>query len=190
MPHPLKLSIAEETRIVALLASGSTYETIKAEFKGIRNLSDPTIAKVKKRNKENLDMIAERMLQRQEQDAASIKQKANKLIAKRLDQSDEFQDLLNATLDDFKSGKIDYKTYQDKIKAFRTLSVSELVSVSREMHTQSGTEPAKETPHKDLQALVAAIRSGDEVRLSEMVFKSKDGDDISTTLEGSSSPTS
>jgi superfamily II RNA helicase len=178
-----RLSIAEETKIVALLARGDTYQQIQAAFEGLRKLNEKTIRKVKIRNKENLDLIKERQLQREEADALAIKQKANKLISRRLDQSDHDAEALVKANEDFAKGTINYKEWQTLVAKLKPTSLPELVSVSREMHNQSSTETPPQTPHKDLQALVAAIRSGDEVRLSEMVFKGK-SDDLSPAPQG------
>jgi hypothetical protein len=168
------LTIQQETKIVALLARGDMYQEIIEAFKGERPLTNATISAVKKRNKENLELITQRQLEKEEADALAVKQKANKMIAKKLDQSDQNQETLDKANERYASGKITHKEYLSLTKHLKPVTIPELVSVSREMHTQSSAEPPKQDAHKDLQSLVAAIREGDEVELSKIVFRSKD----------------
>lgn len=90
----MKLSVAEETKIVALLARGDTRDEIIQALD--RPVSKETITAVKKRNQDNLAIIKTKQLEVEASNALAIKQKANDKIKQQLD-NDEIhkpQDLI------------------------------------------------------------------------------------------------
>jgi hypothetical protein len=176
---PRGLTIQEETRIVALLARGDTHaqiqEQMAREFRGVHMR---TIAAVKKRNKENFDIIRARLLEKQEHDASALKEKANKMISKKLDIEDKKLEIIQRAREDYLNGAISLKELTEILKRHRETTLTELVSVSKEMHNQSSEDPdSKPDAQKDLSDLVNAIRSGDEVKLQQIIFNSKDQED-------------
>ena len=181
-----RLTTAEETKIVMLLARGDTYPQIQEEMKPIRHVNEVTIGRVKKRNQENLELIRERLLKREEEDALSIKRKANKLIANKLDRAETEDEKADKIREDHRNGKIDKAEYDRRMRTTQHTSLPELVTVSREMHSQSQTQPPAETPQKDLEALIQAINSRDQVEIVKTIFKAQD--DISEKPEAAPSP--
>ena len=173
---PRGLTIQEETRIVALLARGDTQVEIQREMeRDFRGVHLRTIAAVKKRNKENFDIIRARLLEKQEHDAGALKEKANKMISKKLDIEDKKIEIIQKAREDYLNGTIGLKELTEILKRHRETTLTELVSVSKEMHNQSSEDPdSKPGVQKDLSDLVNAIRSGDEVKLQQIVFNSKD----------------
>jgi hypothetical protein len=170
------LSTAEELKIVALLARGDTYEEIRNYFKenNWRVPNNATILNVKNRNKENLDLIKVRILEKEAEDAVAIKKKANSLLKKRLDRNELETEVLTKASQQFADGEIDAKEFSDIKKRVKEISVVELVAVSREMHTQSkATDEIQNTAPKDLSELVKAIKSGDEIKLQQIIFNSE-----------------
>lgn len=165
------LNIDTETRIVALLARGDTYEEIRQQIEG--GVSDVAIRAVKKRNKANLEIISQKMLIKATEDAGSIKQKANKIISHKLDNIDTNQLILDKARQDWLNDVIDYKTYEKILRKHHDASLGELVSVSKEMHSQSTAEDRPPADAKDMAALVAAIKSGDETKITQVVFNAK-----------------
>lgn len=165
------LSIVDETKIVALLARGDTREAIIAQFPE-RSLDPRTVTNVKKRNKDNLAILKEAMLQKAQDDAMAIKHKANRKLSKKLDDDDKRLEALSVAHQDFIDGNLTSKEYSLILKSNRELSVTELVSVSKEMHNQSKEDEVAPTPAKDMAALVDAIKSGDEVKLNQIIFNS------------------
>lgn len=186
MPHANgsgTLSTEDETRIVILLAQNTPYKDIQAEFQGIRTLTSKTITKVKRRNEENLKLIEQRLLKRQEQDALSIKQKANKLIDKRLDQTDQETKIVAKANKEYLEGDMPHEEYIRLMKTMKPTTIPELVSVSKEMHNQATSEERPpENAQKDLQSLIEAINSRDTVEIVKTVFRGQD--DISTSPKG------
>lgn len=171
------LSIVDETKIVMLLARGDTYEQIQAQV----DVSAPTIGTVKKRNKENLELIKSKLTEQAAEDALGIKHKANKLISKRLDKADSAQQLLEKAQQDFLDDKISYKELADALRRFKEIGITELVTVSKEMHAQSNKADNPPSSPKDLQELAAAIASGDEVRITQATFNPKQANNAQPT---------
>lgn len=171
LPVPLRLTIEEEVKIVALLARGDTAEEIQRIMKqDHRAVSKNAVYAVKKRNKPNLDMIRAKLLEKETSDALANKQNANLVISKRLKREDKSADVVNRAQQDYLAGLIKLEDLVDITKRFKETSLTELVSVSKEMHNQSKEEDTKAPEARDLSALVEAIRSGDEVTLSKMTF--------------------
>lgn len=171
----LPLSTTEEMKIVALIARGDTYAQIQEEMKAMgRTVTLQTIARAKKRNKENLKIIKTKVVEIEQANALSIKEKANALLQKRLDQVDQETEIVARANKEYLEGDMPHEVYERLMKTMKPTSLPELVSVSKEMHQQSKSEPdALPTPAKDMQALADAIKSGDEVMLNQMIFNPK-----------------
>lgn len=162
------IDIATETKIVALLARGDTYTEIQGQIEG--GVSLVTIGAVKKRNKENLMIIAEKMAIKAAEDASSIKLKANKLISARLDVDGLDQEVLDHAKAQYLADEISWATYERIVNKSRAASITELVTVSKEMHHQSAEGDTPPANASDLAALAAAIRSGDSLKITQLVF--------------------
>lgn len=180
------LSISEEVKIVAMLARGDTYEGISANA-GFP-VSTVTVGKVKKRNKDNLDLIAKKTLAKEEADAAAIKNKANKLISSRLDKADNHAKLIEKLEADYINGDLNYKEYYHARKTMKDTSLPELVIVSKEMHHQTSAETTPPANQQDIATLISAIKSGDEVKLNQIIFNGGQ-DDIGDSPITQLSPT-
>lgn len=165
------LTLDQETKIVLLLARGDTREEIQAQMDF--HVSKQTISAVKKRNKDNLQLIATKVAEKAAEDAASIKQKANTLIAKRLDKVDDTFEILDKARQDWLDDKITWKEYEKIQRRYKEVSLGELVNVSKEMHAQSNSGDTPPASPKDLAELAAAIASGDEVRITQATFNPK-----------------
>ena len=173
-----RLTAEEETKVVALMARGDNYKEIRAymEEHGLQAPSNETMLKIKKRNKENFDLIREKLADKEAEDALAIKNKANSAIKHRLDRYEKEAEILEKAHQQYIDGEIDIKEWTDIRKRVREANLTELIAVSREMHTQSrsDTDDDKKTTTRDLSALVQAIKSGDEVKLQQIIFNSGD----------------
>lgn len=165
----IHLTIEEETKIVALLARGDTQESIEKEI----GISQQTVSAVKKRNKENLAIISQKMLAKATEDALSIKQDANAKISHRLKRDDKAAQILDKAYDQYLNEEIDLKQFTEAARRIKELSINELVSVSKAMHDQSTAEEKPPATQSDLAALAMAIRSGDEVKITQAVFNAQ-----------------
>ena len=171
-----RLTMEEETKVVALMARGDNYKEIRAymEEHGLQAPSNATMLNIKKRNKENFDLIREKLADKEAEDALAIKEKANSAIKHRLDRYEKEAEILETAHQQYIDGEIDAKEWADIRKRTKEASLVELIAVSREMHSQSraGTDDDKNTTTEDLSALVQAIKSGDEVKLQQIIFNS------------------
>lgn len=175
---PFQLSIAEETYIVGCLARGDTYEMIKSQIvkEFDRTVTSDTIALVKKRNKKNFTMIKKATMETTRANTMAILAKANNRLEEKLD-SDELQNaLLIKAHQDYIEDKITLEEYMALAKSFKTATIPELVSISREMHAQSSdTPPAPQDP-EELKRLREALESGNEVTLNQIIFNKGNAD--------------
>lgn len=171
------LTIEQEQTIVALLARGDSYSEIKKHMLANgRSVNKNTISVVKKRNMSSLTIIKEKQLTKALNDAQAIKNKANTQLSQRLDASAKAEEAISKATKDYMSGLIDHDEFTRVVKSAKTATIQDLVSVSREMHNQSLEEP-KEEEKRDMQALIDAIKSGNEVTLNQMIFN-KDAHDL------------
>jgi hypothetical protein len=170
-----RLTLEEETRIVALLARGDTYKQIQAHMISDldRSVTEMTISAVKKRNASNLELIKNKFLEKQENDARALKDEANKIIGKRLKREDKATQIRAKAQDQYINGEITLKEYTEILRTNKEVSIGELVSVSKEMHNQSVDDSDKDTSKNDTSALIEAIKSGDEVKLQQIIFNAK-----------------
>lgn len=163
------ISIDQETKIVMLLARGDEYKDIMKQV----DVSVNTITKVKRRNKDNLALIAEKVMEKALDDAAASKQKANKIISKRLDRDETNAEVLAKAQQDWIDDKITFKELEAVMRRFKEIGITELVTVSKEMHAQTSKGDDTPSSPKDLATLAAALASGDEVRITQAIFNAK-----------------
>lgn len=174
MPKAPPLTIVEETKVVALLARGDRIQDIIDAFPGRQyKMSNKTVMAVRKRNAESLALLKQQALEKATEDAGSIKEKANKKISRRLDSDEKNRQVLEKAKSDMLDDKITWKEYKEILRAHKDLSIQELVSVSKEMHSQSSKATDDETPKADLAALVAAIKSGEETKITQVLFNAR-----------------
>lgn len=168
-----------ETRVVAYLARGETFENIKRLIKETtdKTIANPSIVKIKQRNAENLNILRTKVMDIEEANALDLKGMANKILKSKLGNAEKEAELKAKLHDDYLEGVIDAKEYAETLKRIGNVSIPELVVVSKEMHQQSkkddGVAPQA---NKNLQALADAIKNGDELVLNQMIFNPKKDD--------------
>lgn len=167
------ISMVEETFVLALLARGDMQSEIATEFetKFSRPIAERTIIRIKQRNKENLEIMRTQTQAKIDRDQAAIRNKANVKIDKKLDNDDLAAQVIAKAHSQYINGEIEFPAYQRLLNTVRTLSVSELVTVSKEMHAQSSEAPGEAVDSEDMLKLQEAIQSGDTLTLSQLVFK-------------------
>lgn len=169
------IPVADEVKIVAYLARGETYASIRNLMAPtLPGISDSLIVRVKQRNKANLDVLTTKLEEIEVNEAQSIKQNANKLLKGKLRKAEKEDAIKEKLHDDYLAGELEAREYYDALKLVGTTSIPELVIVSKEMHQQTKFEP--DTPPsspRDLDALREAIKNGDEVALQQIIFNPK-----------------
>ncbi len=167
------IATSDEVKIVAMIARGDKYKDIQANLQAAgSHVGMDTIVAIKKRNKENLAMLKTKLIEIETIDAMEIKQKANSLLKKRLDDSDMQDEIIAKAHQDYLDDKITFKEYIHIVDRLKETTVPELVMVSKEMHNQSKIEPDAPTRNpENLKALAEAIEKGDEMILNQLIFK-------------------
>lgn len=110
--------------------------------------------------------------------ATNILDKSRKLIDKRLDHLAEVEDKRQSAWQRLQAGEITGQEYIEDTKGLPEVALTELNTVSREAFNQSQVEAGKPTSISanpqdaklQLETLVRAIESGDEVKLQQIVF--------------------
>lgn len=164
----------DEMQILARVVRGDSYDSIATDF----SISKGTITNIKNRNPETLAILQENLLAHRQTQASSILEKANKAIDKRIDESEEFDTKLAELQRQYRDGEIDEDVFRVRVNKLQRLSITELTSVSREMHAQSKTQNPDERPAMNpnetkeyLVNLAKGLESGDEVVLERLIFK-------------------
>lgn len=160
-----------ETKIVALVARGDTYDEIIKEAGYVSRI---TFTRIRKRNKENIKLIKLQMQFKVAGDVAAINEQANTKISERLQRDTLLSKVLSKAHKDYIDGKINFNDYKYVLQSNKELSMTDLINVSKEMHSQKGDEgdgsgSGSRNP-EDIAALVAAIKSGDQVKITQVAF--------------------
>lgn len=176
-----KLNSADQTRVVAMIARGDTYDSIKRVLstEGI-DIGISAISEVKRRNMDALRYMQDALIQHEAHQSTKILSKSRRLIERKLDralsQDEEFADIKER----YASGEID--EFQLKrlmeLAMRQELSVGELTSLTKEAFNQSQVEQGKPTSitenpaqaKENLKTLLEAINSGDEALMAKAIF--------------------
>lgn len=168
----------DEMQILALIARGDmTFEKIGEKF----GVAQSTVSYIKKNNPDTLQILKDQLTNHRISQAATILDKANKAIEKKLDESDSYEDKLAEIDDQWREGVIDDDERNAKLRALQKLTVAELTAISREMHSQTKTDGPDKSPMMNpgdakeyLIELAKGLEDGDEIALERMIFRKKD----------------
>lgn len=188
------LSTTQEIEVVSRLIRGETYDMISAAV----GIPHATIAAVKRRQKNAIAKISSQLLQRKQHTAQRILDKTHELLEARIDNALRYEEKLTKIEEDWRRDQDEaHELYEDKelteylhsinarheakLRKLKDefMSNSALIALSKEMSDQSKDEDEanKNQPPVDskvqLQALVAALQAGDEVRLQQIILNPK-----------------
>lgn len=153
--------MAIEMEIVALLARGDIYDTIRETIlsKYNRSISAGVITAIKKRNPEALATIQSAIIQKEKDNAEALLLRSRRLLGKKL---------------------------RDAEQGKESIRVNELTSISHEMFHQHRTESglgdgansgaSGGDPKEKLKQLQSLLDENDEVRLERIIFAKRDAD--------------
>ncbi|CAB4176622.1 hypothetical protein UFOVP1522_38 [uncultured Caudovirales phage] len=163
----------DEIKIIALIARGDSHaQIINALKEDGSSTTSKTITAIAKRNQESLALITNKLIAFEESNVLDIKRKANSIIEKRLDQVDIEAGVLAKAHQQYIDEEIQLEDYIKLLRTMKSTSIPELVAVSKEMHVQERAKEAPiNTPPQDMTALAAAIETGDEITLNQLIFK-------------------
>lgn len=175
-----KIDAQTETKIVALIARGDSYQSIKEQLEQENiTVSISLIGKVKERNAEALTYISKELVKHETTNARRIMGKARDLVEKQLDEAAGNEELRSDALRAFLSGDIT-KDELDTVlhNTGRQIALKDLITASKEFFNQSQIEAGKptsitESPEqakKNLKTLLEAIDKGDEAAMVKGIF--------------------
>lgn len=172
-----------ESEVVARLARGDTQTKIASDL----NININTITKVKNRQSEALGVISTKVAQRKMRITSRILEKAHKQLEQRLDESGNYEALLESINEEWKNSdqtEADERVHKQKLGQLKRLSVLELLSITKEAFHQSQVEQGKPTSltytadaattKTQLDQLLEAINNGDDTKLIELTNDKSD----------------
>ena len=192
-----RLTMDQKLRALAYIASGDTMSQVAAhlleDFEV--TITESALYKIKKDNLDTIQKIQERLADSAAADADAILKQSRVSLAKKMMRADRDGAELEQLDQQYRDGEIDKSEYQRKKAGLLSLSVSELVNISRTMHAQvikqpgapalpegPGTPthqplPAGSSTPAQLESLLKAIQSGNHVEIQRIVFNGAPAND-------------
>lgn len=174
-----KISTALETKIVAMIARGDSYNTIldKLAEDGV-TLTKTSLTNIRERNSEALAFMKNTMLEQQASIAGRILKRSRELIEDRLGDDDRYWDIMKELNQKLADGEIDEEMYYKMRPIAPSVSIRDLTTVSKEMFNQSQIEAGKPTAITDnpaqakenLKVLLEAINKGSDEDIARAIF--------------------
>lgn len=175
-----KIDAQTETRIVALIARGDTYQSIKDQLaKDDIDISTSHIGYIKERNQESLDYIKNSLIQHETTNATRIMGKARQLVEDKLDSAADNDKIRSEALRAFLSHEIEKDEYESILRETSSqIALKDLVTTSKEFFNQSQIESGKPTSitenpaqaKENLKRLLTAINNNDEKEIVKAIF--------------------
>lgn len=169
----IKTDTHTELQVIALLARGDTYQSISDSV----GISVPTVSDIKKRNKQALATIQEKMISHQASKSAKILDKAHDLIDGKLTKAQSVDREREDLIKKLDQGQISAEEFKARWETLYSPTLIELNAIQKEAFNQSQIEQGKPTAisntpkaKEELVELLEAIKKGDEVELFKMVF--------------------
>lgn len=174
-----------ETRALALLARGDSYDDIVSTF--VREgtpVSKSTLVSVKRRNTETLKYMQDALVQHELNKSTQILAKARQLLEKKIHKALLVDDKLDELTQELKDHEIELNQYELLVKTLRKddISVAVLTTLTKEMFNQSQVEQGKPTvisenpqqARENLKTLLQAIDAKDEEKILKAIFVEDD----------------
>lgn len=175
-----KYDAQTETKIVALIARGDTYQSIKERLaKDGVEISISQISNIKDRNLDSLEYIKNSLVKHETTNATRIMGKARQLVEDKLDAAMGNDKIRSDALRALLEGDIEKDEYESIMRETGSqIALKDLVTTSKEFFNQSQIEAGKPTSitenptqaKENLKRLLEAINSGDEQRIVEAIF--------------------
>lgn len=177
-----KIDTPTEIKIVARLARGDTYQSIKDDLakEGV-DISLSGITDIKQRNSMALEQIKSSLVQHETSKSARILDKARKGLESALDDHENYREDLKKLVQAREDGDIDWSEFiiaKSDLDRASHLTAKDLTTISKEMFNQSQIEAGKPTTitenpeenKRNLMILLKAINDKDEVTMLKTLF--------------------
>jgi hypothetical protein len=186
-----RLTTDQKMRALALLARGDTLSQVVGHLLDYYQVtvSESALSQLRSNNKETIAQMQQVVADGQSAEAEAIATRARRLINNKLDRAERDAKTLEELDQDYRDGKIkDVQDYRRRKAGLMKISINELTTISKAMHSQSQhtpIPPAGDTPpalqsgsHSGatpahLEAMLQAIAAGNTVELQRLVFNPK-----------------
>lgn len=186
-PHNYKLNTSVKSKVLAMMARGEKYGTIINVLKEEHDIdySLTGLTELRKRHADTIKIMTDMIIEAEATESEKIKTRSLRKISRTLDRADADEMELQALEEEYRKpdSKITLAEYRRRKSGLLQLNVTELLSISKEMHAQSsklkstgspqlpaGTgAPVGQSPQL-AEALLDAIRRGDTISLQQMVI--------------------
>lgn len=182
-----RLTTDQKLRALAYIARGDTLSQVAGhmleEFEV--SISESALSQMKKAHAETIDKMQTSLTESAAEDADAILKKTRRILSVRLDRAQRDESAIAEVDREYREGKIKSpEEYRRKKAGFLKVSIAELTNISKTMHAQTvkvpelppgampGALPAggsAQTP-AHLEALLNAIKNGNEVEVQRLVF--------------------
>ena len=160
--------------IVKHLAAGegrnAIVELVQKEFK--RKIHPMTVYNISKRQANDVAIVKNQIVKDTATSAVALKNKANNLIARKLDLVEADMDKVQKAREDYQRGFITKHEFDTLMSTYEKATLYELASISKEASAQAKAEDPNEPTAQDAAALammLEAIRSGNPVNIIHAV---------------------
>lgn len=172
--------------VLAMIARGEKYGTIvrilKEDYK--IDYSKSSVAALKRDNKDVVVQMQSMILEAEASQADQIRVQALRQLNRKLGKAADDEQELESLDEEYRTTEMTLSEYRRKKAGLLKMTVSDLVLISKEMHSQSGKAKAPLTPGlagsgetddstngadpKFVEALMGAIQRGDTVSLMKI----------------------
>lgn len=183
-----KLNTAQRMKVLALMARGDSYAQIRAHLQSQYEISitDGALSDLRKRHADTLAEMTRTMVEHETIEAEDLLKKTRRMISKQLTKAEVDANKLAELDEDYRDGDLTKHEYDRKRAGLLGLSINQLVSVSKEMHSQTlkdlppGLPPGASATGAIgagspalTESIVSAIKAGDTVELQRLIFNPK-----------------
>lgn len=156
--------------VVKHLATGAgrkeIVELVKKEFD--REIHPMTVYNISKRESTTVEVMQNQIIKDAAVSASSLKNKANNLLARKLDMAENDMDKIQELREDYRNGIITKHEFDVQMATFEKITVNELATISKEATAQMKAEDPNEPTAQDAAALammLEAIRAGNPINI-------------------------
>lgn len=184
-----RLTTDQKLRALALLARGDTLSQVAAQLLTDFNVkvTESALSQLRRAHQETLDKMRDAMVEAESASAEALLKRTHRMIGARLDRADRDGKELEELDRSWREGEIkDYEVYRRRKAGLMKISINELTTVSRTMHTQTVKMPALPPGDPDrgpavlpsghhsnpaeLEALLESIKHGNTVEMQRLIF--------------------
>lgn len=178
-------------RVLALIARGDTMSQVAGyllEHYQI-TISESALYQIRSKNKDTIAAMQQTVADGQSAEAEAIANRARRMLNTKLDKAERDGRTLEDLDEQWRNGEIkDKAEYQRRKAGLMKISINELTTITKAMHTQSAPPPPADpeapalpagshhipanTPAR-LEAMLQAVAQGKTVELQRLVFNPK-----------------